>query len=254
MAQTFIPPHTRERAARSRLTPLPPEDETGLSSQELADRRGFEPERLEPGLTVHHVTPDDPLWDPAERFVYSVFRTSGFCEESPREWVEETEPWRPGSVLHVITDPDERVMGVARTIIGTYGELPVNRFTPEVPVPDGPLCEIGSLAVRPSQRGLGVANELHRVAFQHGIRNGVDGFCFIIDRWMFDFFGDVYGLPVRQLAAPRDFMGGVVVPTGMWMPEMLERIARIRPRVYSWSVEGLEARFWAERDLPIVLD
>jgi hypothetical protein len=49
-------------------------------------------------------------------------------------------------------------------------------------------------------------------------------------------------------------MGGEVVPTVMWMPDMLEQIARIRPRVYLWSVEGLPARLWAERDLPVVLE
>jgi hypothetical protein len=99
-----------------------------------------------------------------------------------------------------------------------------------------------------------VANELHRVAFQAGIRAGAGGFCFLIDSWMFEFFATHYGLPVRQLAPSRQFMGGEVVPTAMWMPEMLEQIAVIRPRVYKWSVEGIEPELWAELELPIVLD
>jgi hypothetical protein len=218
------------------------------------DQRYFEPERLGPGLTVHHVREGDELWDPAERFVYRVFRTSEFCRESPREWVEETEPWRAGSSLHVVTEDDGRIMGVCRTILGEYDDLPVAQFRPEIPVRAGQLCEIGSLAVRPSSRGIGVANELHRVAFQAGIVAGAVGFCFLVDRWMFDFFASHYGLPVRQLAPSRRYMGGDVVPTAMWMPEMLERIAVIRPRVYKWSVEGLPARLWEELDLPIVLD
>ena len=49
-------------------------------------------------------------------------------------------------------------------------------------------------------------------------------------------------------------MGGEVVPTAMWMPEMLEQIAVIRPRVYKWSMEGFSPQLWAEMDLPIVLD
>jgi hypothetical protein len=218
------------------------------------DQHLFEPERLDPSLQVHLVRPDHELWDPAERFVYSVFRTSGFCKESPREWVEETQPWRDDSTLHVVTEDDGRVMGVCRTILGEYDDLPVSQFRPQIQIKPGVLCEIGSLAVRPSQRGLGVANELHRVAFQTGISSGAGGFCFLIDRWMFEFFATHYGLPVRQLAPSRNFMGGDVVPTAMWMPEMLEQIAVIRPRVYKWSVEGLPAHLWAELDLPIVLD
>lgn len=214
--------------------------------------RDFEPERLDPHLDVHAVDPGGPLWDTAERFVYDVFRVSGFCGESPRGVVEETEPWRAGSRLHVITESSS-VVGVARTVIGRYDDLPVSQFDPEVEVPGGLLCEIGSLAVRPTQRGLGVANELHRRAFREGFDRGVEGFCFLVDQWMFDFFRDHYGLPVRALAPPRRFMGGDVVPTGMWMPEMLHVIARIRPNVYRWSVEGLSPHVFDELDLPVAL-
>ncbi|MFZ4519501.1 MAG: GNAT family N-acetyltransferase [Microthrixaceae bacterium] len=215
--------------------------------------RDLEPERLDAHLDVHAVDPGQALWESAEQFVYDVFRISGFCGESPRRFVEETEPWRAGSRLHVITERSS-VVGVARTIIGRYDELPVSQFEPEIEVPDGELCEIGSLAVRPTQRGLGVANELHRRAFREGFDRRVAGFCFLVDQWMFDFFRDQYGLPVRALAAPRRFMGGDVVPTGMWMPEMLHVIARIRPNVYRWSVEGLSPRVFREMDLPAVID
>ena len=231
-----------------------PETATPELDGSHSDQHLFEPERLHPSLRVQTVLPDDELWDPAERFVYQVFRTSGFCRESPREWVEETQPWRDCSTLHVITEEDGRVMGVCRTMFGAYDDLPVSQFRPEVPIRSGVLCEIGSLAVRPSQRGLGVANELHRSAFQAGIRAGAQGFCFLVDQWMFDFFGSHYGLPVRKLAPARGFMGGDVVPTAMWMPEMLEQIAVIRPRVYNWSLEGVEASLRAALDLPIILD
>jgi len=215
--------------------------------------RDFEPDLLDPELRVHLVEPGGHLWTPAENFVYRMFRVSEFCAESPREFVEETEPWRAGSRLHVITENDDPV-GVCRTIIGRYEDLPVSQFEPEIEVPSGQLCEIGSLAVRPSQRGLGVANELHRRAFWDGIHSGIDGFVFLIDSWMFDFFRSHYGLPVRALGRPRSFMGGDVVPTGMWMPEMLHVLYLTRPNVYRWSVEGLEPRLFAEYDLPIVLD
>jgi GNAT superfamily N-acetyltransferase len=213
----------------------------------------FDPERLDPGLASYLIAEDDELWDPSERFVYSVFRVSGFCGESPREWVEETQPWRPGSRLHVIADEEMHINGVARTIIGHYDDLPVSQFRPTIPMPDRPLCEIGSLAVRPSHRGLGVANELHRAAFQYGIREDVAGFCFLIDEWMFDFFRTYYGLPVRAIAPPREFMGGVVVATAMFLPEMMEQLVRVRPKVYRWSIEGLEPEVLAARNLPILL-
>ncbi len=214
--------------------------------------REFEPELLDPSLQVHTVDAGDAMWATAENFVYRIFRTSGFCEESPREYVEESEPWRSSSRLHVISE-DREPVGVIRTILGRYEDLPVSQFEPEIDVPGGRLCEIGSLAVRPSQRGLGVVNELHRRAFWEGIHSGIDGFCFLIDAWMFDFFRSHYGLPVRALARPRRFMGGDVVPTAMWMPEMLHVLYRTRPNVYRWSVEGLEPRLFAEYDLPIIL-
>jgi hypothetical protein len=47
-------------------------------------------------------------------------------------------------------------------------------------------------------------------------------------------------------------MGGDIVPTGMWMPEMLRVIARIRPNVYRWAVEDLEQNLHVELDLPMV--
>ena len=229
-----------------------PDTQLERQSAEFAARM-FDPERLDPDLTSQIVSSIDPLWDPAERFVYSLFRLSGFCAESPREWLEETQPWREKSSLHVITEPGDIVTGVARTLIGTYQDLPVSQFTPTIPIPDGPLCEIGSLAVRPTQRGLGVANELHRTAFQYGIRQGVQGFVFLIDQWMFEFFESQYGLPVVALAPPREFMGGTVVPTAMWLPEMMQQLVRTRPNVFKWSVEGFDAETIAKLDLPILL-
>ncbi|MEX0767561.1 MAG: GNAT family N-acetyltransferase [Microthrixaceae bacterium] len=216
--------------------------------------RMFEPERLDPSLSSQVVTEADPLWDRAERFVYALFRLSGFCSESPREWVEETQPWRENSRLHVITEADGLVTGVARTMIGRYQDLPVSQFSPTIEIPTGMLCEIGSLAVRPTQRGLGVANELHRTAFQYGIRQGVQGFVFLIDEWMFKFFESHYGLPVLALAPPQEFMGGVVVPTAMWLPDMMQQLVRTRPNVFKWSIEGFEPRTISELDLPILLD
>lgn len=254
------PPRPATPAARRNGAPGPlgPPDPGRVAPD---PNRGFIPDRLEPGLVCRSVLPTSDLGVRAEQFVYDVFRTSGFCAESPRRHVEESEPWREGSILHVITDDGDRereggepgaIVGVVRTILGTFDELPVSRFDPEVPVPEGVLCEIGSLAVKSDQRGLGVANELHRAAFLAGIRDRCDGFCFLIEEWMFDFFAGTYGLPVRRLAPPSHFMGGDILPTGMWMPEMLQVIARIRPNVYRWAVEDLEKSLQIDLDLPMV--
>ena len=216
--------------------------------------RNFAPERLEAGMCTRTTTPETPLGVRAEGFVYDVFRTSGFCAESPRRHVEESEPWRPGSHLHIVLDEDsDEILGVVRTILGSHDQLPVSRFEATVDVPAGLLCEIGSLAVKADLRGLGVANELHRMAFLDGIRHHAAGFCFLVEQWMFDFFGAQYGLPVRALAEPEFFMGGEIVPTGMWLPEMLLVIAECRPLVYEWAVEDLEETLHIELGLPMMV-
>jgi len=217
--------------------------------ESLDPLRDFDPERLEPGLHTNSTAPGTPLGASAERFVYETYRTSGFCAESSRQHVEETEPWRPGSTLHVITSadpagttcPDREVIGAIRTIVGPFYDLPTARHV-EQRLPRGDdtvVCEIGSLAVRPNQRGLGVANELHRMAFLAGFRAGVSGFCFLVEQWMIDFFSEVYGLPVHPLAEAREYMGGPVVPVAMWLPEMLDVIEVERPLVYRWAIEDL---------------
>jgi hypothetical protein len=71
---------------------------------------------------------------------------------------------------------------------------------------------------------------------------------------MFEFFESQYGLPVLALAPPREFMGGTVVPTAMWLPEMMQQLVRTRPNVFKWSVEGFDAKAIADLDLPILLD
>ena len=59
----------------------------------------FTPEKLDPELVSEHTTPETDIGRVAERFVYEIYRVSGFCKESERGVVEETEPWRPGSAL-----------------------------------------------------------------------------------------------------------------------------------------------------------
>jgi hypothetical protein len=214
--------------------------------------RSFAPEPLDDHLTTHHVAPASDVGEAAERFVYDIYRVSEFCQESPRGWVEETEPWREGSTLHVVMEGDD-VLGVVRTILGTYDELPIGQFGPDQPPPDGTLCEVASLAVKPDRRGLGVANELHRMTFEFGIRSAANGFCFLVDEWMAQFFQDYYAFPVRQMAPVQPYMGGDIMPIMVRVDELLEVFPRRRPLVYQRAISGFSPAEVASFDLPIVL-
>ena len=214
----------------------------------------FRPEPCDPALTLCLVDELDlERWDQAERFIYDVFRVSEFCEESPRGWVEEIDRYRHGSTLHVISDP-ARPVGAVRTIPGTYDELPIGKFPATVPVTAGPLVEIGSLAVRATLRGLGVANELHRSAVRFALLTGAEGFCMLVKPWAIDFYRDVYGVPLRQSAEARHYMGSLTVPAVAMLDEMVDNLVRTRPGVYRWFTEDLPAEVFAERDLPVLLD
>lgn len=213
----------------------------------------FRPERCDAGLVRSLVDQSDSImWDQAERFIYDVFRVSGFCGESSRGWVEEIDPYRQPSSLHVISDAN-RPVGVVRTIPGAYHQLPIGSFEPTSEVTSGMLVEIGSLAVRASLRGLGVANELHRSAVQWALLNGAEGFCMLVEPWAIDFYRDVYGVPLRQCAEARHYMGSLTVPAIAMLDEMLDQLVRTRPGVFEWFTEDLPPSVWAERDLPYLL-
>ena len=214
----------------------------------------FRPEACDPALSLRLVDELDlERWDEAERFIYDVFRVSEFCEESPRGWVEEIDRYRHGSTLHVISD-HARPVGAVRTIPGRYDELPIGKFAANVPLTTGPLVEIGSLAVRATLRGLGVANELHRSAVRFALLTGAEGFCMLVEPWAIDFYRDVYGVPLRQTAEARHYMGSLTVPAVAMLDEMVDNLVRTRRGVYQWFTEDLPAEVFAERNLPVVLD
>ena len=59
---------------------------------------------------------EGPLFIAAERFLYEIYRESGFCQESPRRMVEELDQWRAGSHFHLVHDEAKSVLGSVRTI------------------------------------------------------------------------------------------------------------------------------------------
>lgn len=213
----------------------------------------FRPESPDPAIRMRTVTEDQPeLWERAERFLYEIYRLSGFCEESPRGWVEEIDAYRAGTTLHVAMDGDT-IVGTARSMFGTYDELPIGRFRPEVVVPAGMMSEVGSLAVGPSMRGLGVVNELHRRSFQFALRAGARGLCMLMEPWSVGFFREVYGLPLIQTAPAQVYLGSETMPVLATFQDMLGTAIRIRPYVFDWILEGVEPEVRAELDLPIRL-
>ncbi len=212
----------------------------------------FAPDQLEPGLVSDHTTPETRLGTSAEHFLYDIYRVSEFCAESPRRLVEETEPWRAGSAMHVVRDGDT-ILGLVRTLLGKYEDLPIGQFATTQTVPTGTLCEVASLAVKPDRRGLGVANELHRMTFEFGVRNRVSGFCFLVDEWMSQFFQDYYAFPVHEMAPAQEYMGGHVVAIYVPMDELLVAFPTRRPYVYEVAISGFTPQEIVDFDLPIVL-
>jgi GNAT superfamily N-acetyltransferase len=224
-----------------------------LESEEDDALRLWAPDPLDPSLITYHTTPDTEIGDRAERFVYETYREHGYCEESPRCWVEEVEPWRWKGTLHVICDGDE-VLGVLRTIVGRYEDLPVSQFEQTAPLRDGLLLDGGSLAVKSDYRGVGLATELYRNWIEVGIREGVEGFCLLMDDGYVDVLHTLYAVPTHPFAKRRHYMGGDIQPLVVWMDEMLDALARKRPNLYKLAISGFTPEEIAQHDLPILLD
>jgi GNAT superfamily N-acetyltransferase len=225
----------------------------GTSSTETSDPlRLWVPDPLDERLVSYHVTSDTELGDRAEQFVYENYREQGYCRESPRRWVEEVDQWREGSVLHVICDGDE-VLGVLRTIIGTFEELPVSQFERTREMRPGNLLDGGSLVVKADYRGVGLATELYRHWIEVGIRNRVEGFCLLMDDGLVDVLHQFYALPTHAFAERRHYMGGDIEPLVVWLDEMLEQLSLLRPNLYKLAISGFTPEELVEFDLPIVL-
>jgi hypothetical protein len=207
------------------------------------------PEPLPEGCTLHRVSPTDPLGVAAERFVYGVYRDAGFCAESPRAHVEETEPWRAGSVLHVVCDGDGAVVGTARTVIGEFSELPAAEFA-DVELGSVTVCEVGSIAVEMSLRGAGVAAELHAAVFAEGVRAGLHGWCFVVEQWMIDVLVDRYRFAPRLLGSPTYYMGGDIVSVYIDAAQLRSEFPRERPSAYRRAVASLDAATLAASGWP----
>lgn len=208
-------------------------------------------------LLDHHrlitITGGD-MWMRAEAFVYDIYRQIGYCEVSPRNRVEELARWNDRSRFHAVVDEDDTVIGVVRTIIGAYAELPVGKFDRTDHTHPDPVCELSSLTVRTDLRSTGVIEHLYRAGWLHAFRSGTSAVVALIDDWLLDVFTQTYHLPFGVVGEPREYMGGVPIPVALPLHGAAYRpMARTNPEFWRWTLEAVTPDEAATWDLPIVL-
>lgn len=207
--------------------------------------------RPSPLLPNHHlesVTGGD-RWVQVEAFVYDIYRRVGYCDESPRQRVEELARWNDRSLLHVVFDSDDEVIGVVRTIFGPYDELPVGQFTRTDFRDSDPVCELSSLTVRTDLRSTGVIEHLYRAGWLEALRRGSAAVVALVDEWLLTVFVDTYHLPFTIIGERRLYMGGEPVPVGLPLAgEHYRPMATTNPDFWDWTLESMtkeEATSWS---------
>ena len=200
------------------------------------------------------------LWEEAAAYEYDCFTAFGWCEQNDRRRLAEYEAWDDESVFHVArvagTDASGGIVGVMRTIIGPYEELPVALIghTDEVPVPD-PVCEVASLVVDPSfERAREVAEYLMRAGYTEARANGAHGLAEAVEAWLLEMFRDGFGLVTVTLGGPTWHMGGDLYPMVMPLVESEAKLIENRPTWYKWLTAELTPAQIAAADVPILLD
>jgi hypothetical protein len=200
------------------------------------------PAPLPDGLQVAVIDQDDAMWDAAERFVYDLYRTLGFCEPDDRGWVSEHDAVRDGSRLVVAHDDTGTVAGTLRLVRGRFDELPAAACATGAWRPDDrSVVEFASLCTDPVWRGAGVVNELHRCAIVECVLGDAAGFVGAVEQWHGDHLAACYGIPVRWVGEGRHYMGSHTRAFVVYFDEMWPRMLRTHPEVYRWVHEPMPA-------------
>lgn len=211
------------------------------------------PGDLDEALRVVTVT-EGPLWSAAETFVYEIYREVGYCDVSERQRVEELQRWASRSVFHVVVDEDDRIFGTVRTIFGGFADLPVGQFKRIDFAHRDPLCELSSLAVRPSARSTGVIEHLYRAGWLHAFRAGATALTGVIESWLLDVFVKTYHLPFAPIGVEQHYLGGPSTPVAMTLDGAnYEGLARTRPEFWRWTLEAIEAEEVRRWRLPVIV-
>lgn len=208
------------------------------------------PSDLQPNHRLVVITGGDE-WVRAEAFVYGIYRSIGFCEESPRHRVEELARWAPNSRFHAVVDSDGEIIGTARTIFGRYSQLPVGKFRrTDFSHPD-PVCELSSLTVRTDLRSTGVIEHLYRAGWLDALHARSYAVVALIDDWLLDVFVAAYHLPFVVIGEPKEHMGGRPIPVAMSLQgAAYAPMAESNPEFWRWTLEVISPEEAGEWDLP----
>jgi hypothetical protein len=232
------------------IDPVPPSHEEKLVDLREPPVRppSGRPADLLPGHRVITITGGD-LWMQAEAFVYDIYRSVGFCEESPRRQVEELARWSDASTFHAVVTDDDEIIGTIRTIIGDYAELPIAKFRRVDHRHGDPVCELSSLTVRQDVRSTGVIEHLYRAGWLAAFRSvGTNAAVALIDDWLLEVFVATYHLPFVIIGEPQPYMGGDPIPVALSLDgAAYDSMAASNPDFWRWTLEALtpeEARAW----------
>ena len=205
------------------------------------------PADLLPNHRLVTITGGD-LWMQAEAFVYDIYRTVGFCEESPRRQVEELARWSDASTFHAVIADDDEIIGTIRTIVGSYADLPIAKFRRVDHRHSDPVCELSSLTVRQDVRSTGVIEHLYRAGWLASFRADTNAAVALIDDWLLEVFVATYHLPFVIIGEPQPYMGGDPIPVALSLDgAAYDSMAASNPDFWRWTLEALtpeEARAW----------
>lgn len=200
------------------------------------------PAPLPDGYETVLVSYGESLYSAAEDLEYSIFLASGYVEPNDQQRVLEYDPWLEVSKFIAVIDEDLQPVGVVRVLIDAYDALPVAKLERTDFTLIDPVCEYASLAVSPTKRSTGVAEELYRAVWFHAQEHGATALVAIVDPWLHDLLRDYYGFAFERLGPSVYFMGGDVHPIGWSVAEPYTSLPSTRPELWAWLLEGKPAK------------
>lgn len=139
------------------------------------------------------------------------------------------------STFHVVTT-GERVLGIVRTLVGAFSDLPIATF--EAEWESDAVLEYASLAVAADARKLGITEALFRSVWHQAWQAGC-GVVAITEEWLFKVLRDHYAFNFRQLGPSKWYLGGECLPIGATYTAAYQRLPLERPKLWSYLLEGL---------------
>jgi N-acyl-L-homoserine lactone synthetase len=173
---------------------------------------------------------------------YQVFTDADFFPKTASGRIEDYDPYTSRSLFHVVTNADQRVVGMVRSLIGPYGSLPIGRYadSPWANCPVDPVCEYASLAVAPGERGDGVAEELYRSVFALAWNSRASGLVALVDRWFHELLNSYYGCSFELIGPEVEFSYGTVIPIGVSWTSLELHMSRHAPEFWQWLKMAIE--------------